>query len=95
MISLIVMMLLFWHYQKLSQLDPGFAPPLPCRYFYPPEIIDDKVLFAVHIYLIRSIIKIVSMISWIIKMLLFWHFHNLSELDPGVKISYDMLTPPL
>ena len=90
MISLIVMMLLFWHYQKLSQLDPGFdppPPPLPCRYFYPPEIIDDKVLFAVHIYLIRSIIKIV--------MLLFWHFQNLSELDPGVKKSYDMLTPPL
>ena len=92
------MMLLFWHYQKLSQLDPGvkisydiLTPPLPSRYFYPPEIIDDKVLFAVHIYLTRSIIKIVSMTSWIVKMLLFWHYQNLSELDPGVKISYDPL----
>ena len=102
MISLIVMMLLFWHYQKLSQLDPGVKisydiltpPPLPSRYFYPPQIIDDKVLFAFHIYLIRSIIKIVSMISWIVKMLFFWHYQNLSELDPGVKISYDILTPP-
>ena len=26
-------------------------------------------------------------------MLLFWHYQNLSELDPGVKISYDILTP--
>ena len=100
MISWIVKMLLFWHYQKLSQLDPGvkisydILTPLPSRYFYPPEIIDDKVLFAVHIYLIRSIIKIVSMISWIVKMLLFWHYQNLSKLDPGVKISYDILTPP-
>ena len=67
-------MFLFWHYQNLSKFDPGVKilydiltppPPLPSRYFDPPEIIDDKVLFAVHIYLIRSIIKIVSMISWI------------------------------
>ena len=28
-------------------------------------------------------------------MLLFWHYQNLSELDPGVKILYDILTPPL
>ena len=35
------------------------------------------------------------MISWIVKMLLFWHYQNLSELNPGVKISYDILTPPL
>ena len=34
------------------------------------------------------------MISWIVKMLLFWHYQNLSELDPGVKISYDILPPP-
>ena len=27
-------------------------------------------------------------------MLLFWHYQNLSELDPGVKILYDILTPP-
>ena len=34
------------------------------------------------------------MISWIVKMLLFWQYRKLSELDPGVKISYDILTPP-
>ena len=34
------------------------------------------------------------MISLIVKMLLFWHYQNLSELDPGVKISYDILNPP-
>ena len=100
MISWKVKMLLFWHYQKVSQLDPGvkisydILTPSPLDIFTPPEIIDDKVLFAVHIYFIRSIIKIVSMISWIVKMLLFWHYQNLSELDPGVKILYDILTPP-
>ena len=35
------------------------------------------------------------MISWIAIMLLFWHYQKLSQLDPGVKISYDILTPPL
>ena len=96
MISWKVKMLLFWHYQKVSQLDPGvkishdILTPSPLDIFTPL-----KVLFAFHIYLIRSIIKIVSMISWIVKMLLFWHYQNLSELDPGVKISYDILTPPL
>ena len=34
------------------------------------------------------------MISWIVKMLLFWQYQKLSQLDPGVKISYDILTPP-
>ena len=32
------------------------------------------------------------MISWIVKMLLFWHHQKLSLLDPGVKILYDILT---
>ena len=34
------------------------------------------------------------MISWIVKMLLFWQYQKLSQLEPGVKISYDILTPP-
>ena len=34
------------------------------------------------------------MISWIVKMLLFLQYQKLSQLDPGVKISYDILTPP-
>ena len=33
------------------------------------------------------------MISWKVKMLLFWHYQKVSQLDPGVKISYDILTP--
>ena len=33
------------------------------------------------------------MISWVVIMLLFWHFQKLSQLDPGVKLSYDILTP--
>ena len=33
------------------------------------------------------------MISWIVKMLLFWHCQNLSELNRGFKILYDILTP--
>ena len=28
-------------------------------------------------------------------MLLFWHYQKLSQLDPEVKISYDILTPQL
>ena len=34
------------------------------------------------------------MISWIVEMLLFWTYQKLSQLDPRVKISYDILTPP-
>ena len=33
------------------------------------------------------------MISWIVIMLLFWHCQKPSQLDPGVKISYNILTP--
>ena len=66
MISWKVKMLLFWHYQKLSQLDLGvkisydILTPLPSRYFHPPVIINDKVLFAFHIYLRRCIIIVKS-----------------------------------
>ena len=61
MISWVVIMLLFWHYQKLSQLDPGVKLsydilPAPSRYFDPAQIIDYKVLFVFHNYLIKSII---------------------------------------
>ena len=44
---------------------------------------------------ISHYIEIISMISWIAIMLLFWHYQKLSQLNPGVKISYDILTPPL
>ena len=33
------------------------------------------------------------MISLIVMMLLFWHYQKLSQLEPGVKILYDILTP--
>ena len=41
------------------------------------------------------------MISWIVIMLLFWHYQKLAQLNPekkisravGVKISYNILTP--
>ena len=48
MISWQVKMLLFWHYQKVSQLDPGvkISPPLD---ILTPSKIDDKVLFAFYI----------------------------------------------
>ena len=34
------------------------------------------------------------MISWKVKMLLFLHYQKVSQLNPGVKISYNILTPP-
>ena len=124
MISWIVIMLLFWHYQRQSQLDPGvkisyiILPPPP-----PPEIFSAPSnnrwqSFVCISYLLNKIyhyIKIISMISWIVIMLLFWQFCWLWKLfyislgggqnfvrgvkillryiDPGVKISYDILTP--
>ena len=69
-----------------------YFDPLPSTYFHRPQS------FVCISYLLDKIyhyIKIISMISWIVKMLLFWHYQNISELDPGVKISYNILTPPL
>ena len=60
-------------------LNTGVTNTLPnwtrgskyCTIFWPPLIINDKVLFAFHIYLIRYIhdIRIISMMSWIVIML--------------------------
>ena len=108
MISLVIIMVLFWHYQKLSQLDPGvkisYIILTPPRYFQPPQIIDDKVLFVAHICLIRSI-NILT--SWMISCLSsanafnFCTTKNYPNLTikisyQGVKIPYDILTthPP-
>ena len=52
MISLHIILILFWHYQKLSQLDWGVQNI--GWHFDPHQIIDDKVLFAFHIHFIRS-----------------------------------------
>ena len=70
MISWIVIMLLFWHYQKLSQLDLGvkisYIILTPLDIFDPPQIIDDEVVFAFHIYLIRSIIML-KLYQWFLE----------------------------
>ena len=59
MISWIVKMLSFWHYQKLSQLDPGvkisYDILTPSRYFHPPNESMTKFFFAFHIYLVKSL----------------------------------------
>ena len=63
-------MLLFWHYQKLVQLDPGvkisYDILTPPRYFQPTQKIDDKVFFAFDIYLMRSII-ILKLYQWFLE----------------------------
>ena len=55
MISWVVIML-----SQLDQLDPGVKLSYdilpPSRYFDPTQIVDYKVLFVFHIYLIKSII---------------------------------------
>ena len=99
MISWIVIMILSWHYQKLSQLDP--AVEISYDILTPPWIFslhsnNQWQSFLCISYLLDKIyhyIEIISMISWIIIMFLFWHYQKLSQLDPGVKISYDILTP--
>ena len=94
-------MLLFWHYQKLFQLDPGvkisydiLTPPSPTRYFRPPTPPNNRWKTVVCIsYLLDKIyhyIKIILVISWVVIMLLFSHYQKLSQ--PRVKISYDILT---
>ena len=93
MISWLVIMLLFSHYQKLSQLGVKISYNVLID---SPQIINGKVLFAVHICLVRSTRILTSlMISWIVLMLLILHYQNLSQLGQGVKILYDILTPPL
>ena len=85
MISLIVMMLLFWHYQKLSQLDPwvkisyDILTPPPSRYFDPLK--NRWQSFVCILYLVDKIyhyVKIILMISWIVIMILFWNYQKLS-----------------
>ena len=76
MISLIIIMLLFWHDQKLSQLDQGskyctiFLPPLDI--FTPSN--NQWQSFICLSYLLEKMyyyIKIILMISWLFMMLLF------------------------
>ena len=70
MIYWIVKMLLFWYYQKPYQLNPGvkisYDILTPLRYFQPPQLINDEVLFAFHIYLIRSIIML-KLYQWFLE----------------------------
>ena len=80
-IVIIVIMLLFWHYQKLSQLPTRPGGQNIVRYFDPPTR-----YFAFNVcisYLLDKIyhyIKIILMISLVIIMLLFWYYQKLSQL---------------
>ena len=63
MISWVVMMLLFWHYQKLFQLRVKISYDI---FTDSHQIINDKVLLAIHICLITSINILTSvMISFL------------------------------
>ena len=104
MISWIVKMLLFWYYQKLSQLDPGvkisYDILTPSLYIFshlhlhppPPQHNWWKTVVCISYLLVKiyHYIKIILMISWVVIMLLFWHYQKLFQLR--VKISYDILT---
>ena len=105
MISWIVIMLLFWHYQKLSQLKPGkkIFRGMGVKISYNILTLLDIFTpsnnqwqsFVCVSYLLDNIyhyIKIKLMISCIVILLLSWHYQKLSQLDLGVKISYDILT---
>ena len=54
MISSVVLIVLFWHYLDLSQFDPGVK--ISYDILTPHLIINDKVLFASHIYLVKATI---------------------------------------
>ena len=85
MISRIVKMLLFWHYQNLSELDPGvkisydILPPPPLDILTPLK--NRWQSFVCILYLVDKIyhyVKIILMISWIVIMILFWNYQKLS-----------------
>ena len=59
MISRVVMMLLFWHYQKLAELDPGVKIR---KIFDSPQIINDKVFVYIS-YLLDNIYQYINTIN--------------------------------
>ena len=86
---------LFWHCQKLSQLDLeikiSYDILTPSRYFHPPT--NQWQSFVCISYLLDKIIML-KLYQWfflIVIMLLFWNYQKISQLDPGVKIFW--LTP--
>ena len=94
MISWVVIMFLFWHCQKLFQLRVKISYDIltDC-----PQIINDKVLFAIHICLITSInILTLLMIPFLCSANAFNFYtpQNYPNLSRGVKISCDILTHP-
>ena len=101
MISWVIIMLLFWKYQKLSQLKVKISYNILND---SPQIINVKVLFVAHICLIRSIdISTSWMISFLSSSNAFYfcttkNYANLTRGQKisyqGVQISYDILTPP-
>ena len=89
-----MIMILFqhWYNQCPPQLDPG----VEISYDILTPFNNQWQSFVCTKYLLCKIChytRIILMISWVVTMLLFWHFQKLSQLDPGVKISYDIVTP--
>ena len=85
-------MLVYWHCQISFQLEVKILNDILTD---SPQIINDKVLFAVHIYLIRSIDILTSLIiSQVFLMILIFTPPTTIPIWPGVKISYDISTPP-
>ena len=95
MISWVVIMLLFWHYQKLFQLRVKISYDILTD---SAQIINDKVLFAIHICLITSINKLTSlMISFLCSSnaFSFYTTKNYPNLTRGSKYCMIFWHPPL
>ena len=94
MIPCVVILLLSWHYQKLSQLDLGVKISYDIL-TDSPQVINDKVLFAVHICLIRSIkILALLMIFWVVLMLLIFTLPKTIPTWPGDQNTVWYFDPP-
>ena len=89
-------MILFLNYQKLSQLNLGvkisYDILTPSLDIFTTSINRWKSFVCIPYQLDKIVhyIIIISMISWIAFILT---LPKLSQLDPVVKISYDILTP--
>ena len=95
MISWVVIMLLFSHYQKLSQLRVKKSYDILTD---SPQIINEKVLFAVHICLIRSISILTSLMISVLSSSNAFNFYttkNYPILTRGSKYRMIFWPPPL
>ena len=94
MISWVVIMLLFSHYQKLSQLRVKKSYDILTD---SPQIINEKVLFAVHICFIRSISILTSLMISVLSSSNAFNFYttkNYPILTRGSKYRMIFWPPP-